>query len=74
MSQVDPWGKAAECQRAMEIIADPERRVVLSSLRSLWIELGNAPSSFDRFERAGQLFMIAQIHNELISASRNAMH
>jgi len=74
MSEVDPWGKAAECQRAMEIIADPERRVVLSSLRNLWIELGNAPSSFDRFERAGQLFMIAQIHNELISASRNAMH
>jgi len=74
MSEVDPWGKAAECQRAMEIIADPERRVVLSSLRNLWIALGNAPSSFDRFERAGQLSMIAQIHKDLISASRNAMH
>jgi hypothetical protein len=74
MSQVDPWGKAAECQRAIEIVADPERRVVLSSLRNLWIELGNAPSSFDRLERAGQLFMIAQIHSELISACRNAMH
>ena len=74
MSEVDPWGKAAECQRAIEIVADPERRVVLSSLRNLWIELGNAPSSIDKFERAGQLFTIAQIHSELISACRNAMH
>lgn len=74
MSEVDPWGKAAECQRAIEIVADPERRVVLNSLRNLWIALGNAPSSFDRFERAGQLFTIAQIHTELISAYRNAMH
>ncbi|MCC6778405.1 MAG: hypothetical protein IT537_17545 [Hyphomicrobiales bacterium] len=74
MSELDPWGKAAECQRAIEIIADPERRVVLNSLRNLWIELGNAPSSFDRFARAGQLFTIAQIHSELISNCRNAMH
>jgi hypothetical protein len=74
MSKVDPWGKAAECQRAIEIVADPERRVVLSSLQSLWIALGNAPSSFDKFEQAGQLLTIAQIHNELISALRSAMH
>ena len=74
MSEIDPLGKAAECERAIEIVADPERRLVLSSLRNLWIALDNAPSSFDRFERAGQLVTIAQIHNELISASRNAMH
>jgi len=74
MSKVDPWGKAAECQRAIEIVADPERRVVLDSLRNLWIALGNAPSSFDRFEQAGQLLTIAQIHNELIAACRSAMH
>jgi len=74
MSKVDPWGKAAECERAIEVVADPERRDVLNKLRNLWIALGNAPSSFDRFERAGQLFTIAQIHNELISAYRSAMH
>ena len=44
MLQVDPWGKAAECERAMEIVADPERRVVLSSLRSVWVALGTALS------------------------------
>lgn len=69
MLQVDPWRKAAECQRAIEIIADPERRVVLNRLRSLWIALCNE-SSFDEFE----LSAITQIHTQLMSVYRNAMH
>jgi hypothetical protein len=71
---VDPWGKAAECERAIEVVADPERRVVLNSLRSLWLALGHEQSSFDGLERAGQLSTIAQIHIELMSVCRNAMH
>jgi hypothetical protein len=74
MLQLDPWGKAAECDRAIQIIADPERRVVLDSLRSVWIALGNKQSVFDAPERAGQLSTIAQIHTELMSACRMAMH
>jgi hypothetical protein len=73
MSHVDPWDKAAECERAIKIVADPERRVVLNSLRTLWIALGNR-QSFDRVERAGQLSTIAQIHAELMLTFRNAMH
>ena len=74
MVQVDPWGKAAECERAMEIVADPERRVVLSSLRSVWITLGNNQSFLDAPERLRQLSNIAQIHTELISVYKSAMH
>jgi hypothetical protein len=74
MSHIDPWGKAAECERAMEVIADPERRAVLGSLRSVWIALGNEQDSFDGTERASRLSAIAQIHTELMSACRNAMH
>ena len=74
MVHLDPWGKAAECERAIAAVADPERRVVLCSLRSLWIALGNERASFDGFQRAGQLSTIAQIHSELMSACRNAMH
>jgi hypothetical protein len=74
MSLVDPWGKAAECERAIEIVADPERRVVLNSLRSLWIALGNEQPFYDGLERADQLSTIAQIHIELMSVCRNAMH
>jgi hypothetical protein len=73
MLQVDPWGKAAECERAIEIVADPERRVVLDSLRSVWIALGNKQTSFDS-GRAGHISTIAQIHTELMTGCRYAMH
>jgi len=71
---VDPWDKAAECERAIEIVADPERRVVLSSLRSVWLALGHKQAHFDRAARAGPLSAIAQIHTELMSVCRHAMH
>ena len=75
MLRVDPWCKAAECERVLAIVADPERRVVLSSLRTLWIAVGNnKPSLFDNPKRLSQLSTIAQIHTELMTACRNAMH
>jgi hypothetical protein len=74
MVQVDPWGKAAECERAMEIVADPERRVVLNSLRSVWVALGNQRSFLEAPDQAEQLSNIAQIHTELMSVCKNAMH
>jgi hypothetical protein len=72
MLHVDPWDKAAECERAIEVVADPERRVVLESLRSLWVALGNEQPLFA--EQARQLSTITQIHAELMPGCRNAMH
>jgi hypothetical protein len=74
MVQVDAWGKAAECERAMQIVADPERRIVLSSLRSVWVALGNKRSFLEAPEQAAQLSNIARIHTALMSACKNAMH
>jgi hypothetical protein len=74
MLQVDPSSKAAECDRAIELVADPERRIVLESLRSLWIALSNERSLLDEPDRAGQLSTIAQIHTELMAVCRTAMH
>src|ERR1700688_2517113 len=74
MLQIDPWVKAAECERAIRVVADPERRSVLISLRSLWVALGNEDSIRDRSRQSGQVPMIAQIHAELMSIYRNAMH
>ena len=73
MYLLDPWGKVAECERAIQIVADPERRVVLNRLRNLWIALGNE-QGFDVFGRAGELSTIAQIYVEVMSGCRNAMH
>ncbi len=74
MLQVDPSRKAAECDRAIELVADPERRIVLESLRSLWLALSNELSLLDEPERADQLSTITQIHTELMAVCRWAMH
>jgi len=41
---IDPWAKAAECTRALEMSADPTRRIILSYLREFWIALANQQS------------------------------
>ena len=74
MLQIDPWVKAAECERAIRVIADPERRSVLISLRGLWVALGSEESIFDQTRQAGQVPKIAKIHAELMSLYKNAMN
>jgi hypothetical protein len=74
MSWLDPWSKAVECERAIEVVADPERRVVLSSLRDLWLALCDEQSFLEGPERACELATISQIHTELMAVCRWAMH
>ena len=74
MILVDSWSKAAECERAMAVVADPERRIVLNSLRDLWIALGNRQSLLAQPERAAQLSTIVEIHAQLMWGCRSAMH
>ncbi len=74
MAELDPRSKAAECDRAIEVVADPERRLVFQRLRSVWIALGNPLSFLDAPLRPEQLSIIAQIHAELMSGCRMAMH
>ena len=71
---VDPWSKAAECDRAIELVADPERRIVLQSLRTLWIALGDPRSRSGECARGGNLTAIAQIHTELMAVCRTGMN
>jgi hypothetical protein len=81
---VDPWSKAAECERAIERAADPERRTVLESLRCFWIALGNELPTGGRRDGADhvstmprihtQLSIITQIHTQLMAGCRSAMH
>jgi len=71
---LDPWSKAAECDQALERVADPERRIVLESLRSLWIALCNSLSLRDERHQPNHLSAIAQIHTELMATCRTAMH
>jgi hypothetical protein len=74
MLHIDPRRKAAECDRAIERVADPERRIVLESLRSLWLAMSNALSTLDEPDRVDQLSTIEQIHTELMAVCHRAMH
>jgi hypothetical protein len=74
MLQIDPWVKAAECERAIRVVADPERRSVFVSLRRLWIALGNKEAVSHESRQTGQVPMIAQIHAELMSLYKDAMN
>jgi hypothetical protein len=59
MFQIDPKVKAAECERVIRVVADPDRRSVLISLRSLWVSLGNDKPYSD-----------SQIHAELMCSTK----
>jgi hypothetical protein len=72
MSQIDPLVKAAECERVIRVLADPDRRSVLLSLRSLWLSLENDKSHSERSLQEMQ--KIAQIHAELMYSYRNGMN
>jgi len=74
MFSLDPWSKAAECERAIERVADPERRIVLESLLNVWIELCGSLSHCGENGRAHDLSTIEQIHTELMASCRTAMH
>jgi hypothetical protein len=74
MLPLDPWSRAAECDRAIELVADPERRIVLDSLRSVWVALCNEHSFLYEADRSSQFSNLAQIHTELMAVCRNGMH
>jgi hypothetical protein len=41
VTQIDPWEKAAECVRAIQISTDPHQKDVLANLQQMWIALAN---------------------------------
>jgi hypothetical protein len=67
---IDPWDKAAECDRALETCSDEGRMLVLVNLRELWIAIGNerAGGMADWGEHAEQA---AEIHTTVV---RPLMH
>jgi hypothetical protein len=62
MSQVDPWEKAAECARAIQISIDPHRKAVLINLQHMWMGLGNQRDFLTQEELALELEKIGRLH------------
>ena len=62
MSQIDPWEKAAECARAIQISHDPHRKAVLSNLQQMWIALANERAFLSPERLAREVESIGRLH------------
>ena len=65
MSQIDPWKKAAECARAIELSLDPHRKAELTVLQHMWIALANERSLLTSEEIAQEIETIGRLQVRL---------
>ena len=62
---VDPWEKAADCERAIRLTLDPIHRENLTNIREFWISLANKRRFLTEQEFANQAEAIGRIHANL---------
>ena len=62
MSQIDPWEKAAECARAIQVSIDPLRKGVLANFEQMWIALANQHNVLTQEEQAREAEKIGRLH------------
>ena len=65
MFQVDPWEKAADCERALRLTIDPVHRENLANIREFWISLANSKRFLSEHEFAKEVEAIARLHANL---------
>jgi len=65
MAQVDPWEKAADCERAIRITLDPLRRETLTNIREFWIALAQKSRFLSDGALATQIETIGRLHAKL---------
>jgi hypothetical protein len=69
MLQVDPWEKAADCQRALRVTLDPVHRENLANIREFWISLANARPFLSEHEFAKEAETIGRLHTGVTAVS-----
>jgi hypothetical protein len=62
MLRVDPWEKAADCERALRLTLDPVHR---ANIREFWISLANERPFLSEHEFARQAEAIGRLHASL---------
>jgi len=65
MTQVDPWEKAADCERALRLTLDPLHRDRLKDIREFWISLAYAGPFLSEQQFAKEAEMIGRLHASL---------
>ena len=66
MIPVNPFDKAADCERSLQTCQDLGRRLVLSKLRDLWIAVGTEGSLMTDDELANDVERLDCVQNELM--------
>ena len=74
MSEIDPWEKAADCERAIQAAADPQQKTILKNLRYLWIALANESECMSADEFARESETIGRLHIALVRARALSLH
>ena len=72
--QIDPWEKAADCERAIQAAGDPQQKKILKNLRYLWIALANECDCMSADEFAREIEVIGRLHVELALAESPSLH
>ena len=65
MSQIDPWEKAADCERALMLAHDPVYRGNLTNIREFWISLAHKRAFLTAAEFATEAEAIGRLHANL---------
>jgi hypothetical protein len=66
---VDPWEKAADCERALRLTIDPVHRENLTNIREFWISLANARPFLSEHEFVKQVEAIGRLHANLTTTT-----
>ncbi len=74
MTRIDPWEKAADCERALQIAADPQQKMILKNLRDLWVALANESGFMSADQLAEESEAIGRLHLELALTGSPALH
>ena len=74
MPQIDPWEKAAECERYLQAKVDSTHREILTNFRYLWIGLANARNFPTGAEFDQQVETLNRIQADLIKSETIRIH
>jgi hypothetical protein len=69
MDHVDPWEKAADCERALMLTFDPIYRANLTSIREFWISLAHKRPFLSEADFASEAETIGRLHANLTARS-----
>ena len=63
--RVDPWMKAAECERALRTTTDSKERELLVYLQGLWLAIAHDSPYLSKDELANELEVVTQIQTDM---------